>query len=607
MKVGDKLSKEKKRKIPDDKTKEGLVYFEIWGILFILFSLILLSQLGPVGRTLNTLMKMVFGDWYWLILIFMFYYGVMMIIYHEFITYSSIKIKGFIFISAGLLIYSHYPIYNAVNLENSNIISESYNLYMSYLNRQQSNATYGGGLLGAFLLWITYAFFGRVGTKIVAIILLISGIAYLFEKTIYDFIDDVYFGVIKLYKSVKKVILGTLDKMKEVSEQNKLQKKELVIDKVPVTSDSQKFENLVFTKSETVEVKPNKYYKPNIKKLKYHENKQILENQKVITIENAKIINDFLKSILLNLEINEVYIGPTISTYIIEVENSIKSKKIKNYEKDLFIRLNVNNIRMYEKYDSKQCLFIEIPNKYRYLVSLREILEDNTDKNLIPIGRNFCGNIYGINFSKMSNILVIGNDIKSKIDLLKTIINVIYYQYSPEEFQLILCDSTKYELNDYEKIHHLYYPFISDFHSMRPMLIKLYSEVDKRLDLVNNNIENFKPILLILNDFVDFYINDNDYLKYLNYILVHGARVNIYVIYATNNLDEQILTNNLRAQFDSIIAFLINSKELSFKYLEDDLTKLLKEGDCVIYSRSDNSCMRVQIANLTEDDNLIWQ
>lgn len=600
------MSKEKKRKITEDKTKEGLVYFEIWGILFILFSLILLSQLGPVGRTLNTLMKMIFGDWYWLILIFMFYYGVMMIIYHEFITYSSIKIKGFIFISAGLLIYSHYPIFNIVDLTDSNIITESYNLYMSYLNRQYDNGTYGGGLLGAFLFWITYALFGGVGTRIVALILLISGIAYLFEKTIYDFIDDVYFGTIKVYKSTKKVIVSTIDKMKAVSEQNKQQKKELLIEKVPINDENEKFENLVFTKNETIDLKQSRYYKPNIRKLKYYENKEILENQKEITIENAKIINEFLKSLFLNLQINEAYIGPTISTYIIEVENSIKCKKILNYQKDLFMRLNMNNIRIYEKYDTKHCIYIEVPNKYRYLVSLREILEENTDNKLIPIGRNYCGDLYSINFTKMSNILVIGNDISSKINLLKTIICVIYYQYKPEEFQLILCDSTKYELNDFENIHHLYFPFISDFHSMRPMLIKLYTEVDKRLEMVNNNVEYFPPILLILNDFVDFYVNDNDYLRYLNYILVHGARVNIYIIYATNNLDEQILTNNLRAQFDSIISFMISSKELSFKYLEDDLTKLLKEGDCIIYSRADNTSMRVQTALLSEEDSIFW-
>lgn len=602
------MSKEKKRKIVEDKTKDGLVYFEIWGILFILFSLILLSQLGPVGETLNTLMKMIFGDWYWLILIFLFYYGVMMIIYHEFITFSSIKIKGFIFISAGLLIYSHFPIYNALEakLTNSNIISESYNLFMGYLNRQSVRATYGGGLLGAFLFWIAFALLGSIGTKIVAILLLISGVAYLFEKTIYDFIDDIYFGIIKGYKASKKVITTTIDKMKAVSEQNKMQKGEVEIDKISVNNNDNQFESIVLTKNETVELKANKYLKPNLKKLRYHENKEVLENQKEITIQNAKIINDFLKAMFLNLEINEVYIGPTISSYIIEVENSIKSKKIINYQKDLLIRLNVNNIRIYEKYDTKQCLIIEIPNKYRYLVSLREVLEESTDNNLIPIGRNYCGNVYSINFNKMSNILVIGNDINSKIDLLKTIITVIYCKYTPSEFQIVLCDSTKYELNDFQNINHLFFPFISDFQSMKPMLIKLYTETERRLSLLNERQESFHPLLLILNDFVDFYINDNDYLKYLNYIMVYGAKVNIYIIYATNNLDEKILTNNLRAQFDSIIAFLINSKEISFKYLEDDATKLLKEGDCIVYSRTENVNVRIQTVNLTKDDEFVY-
>ncbi len=603
------MSKDKKRKVVDDKTKEGLVYFEIWGILFILLALILLSELGPVGGTLNTLVKMIFGDWYWLVLIFMFYYGVMMIIYHEFITYSSIKIKGFIFISAGLLIYSHFPIYNALEdyLDNSNIVSESYKLFLSYLDNQNENGTYGGGLLGAFLFWICYVLLGEIGTKIIAIFLLISGVAYLFEKTIYDFIDEVYFGTIKVYKKTKKVILSTLDKMKEVSNYNKAQQKEVIIDSVPVSnSENRRFDNIVFTANERIEARKNKYVKPNLKSLKYHDNKEILEKQKEITIQNAKTINEFLKSFFLNLEISEVYIGPTISTYIIEVENSLKSKKIMNYQKDLNRRLEVDFIRMYEKYDNKQCVYIEVPNKYRYLVSLREILEEDEEENTIPIGRNYCGRLYSINFSKMSNILVIGNDINSKIDLLKTIVNVIYYKFSPDKFRLVLCDSTKFELNTFENIDHLFYPFISDFQSMRSMLIKLYTEVEKRLTNLNDYGQNFVPILLVLNDFVDFYLNNQDYLKYLNYILVYGGKVSVYTIYATNNMDEKILTNNLCAQFNAIIAFMINNKEISFKYLEDDTTKLLKKGDCIVYTRWDNQNIRVQTVNLTEEDEFIY-
>ncbi|HEY8364983.1 MAG TPA: DNA translocase FtsK [Haloplasmataceae bacterium] len=598
------MSKEKKRKTLDN-SKEGLVYFEIWGILLILFSLILLSQLGPVGSILNTLMKMVFGDWYWLILIFLFYYGVMMIIYHEFITFTSVRIKGIIFISAGLLIYSHFPIYNALknNLNNSNIVVESYNLFMSYMERKIANPTYGGGLLGAFLFWICYALLGEIGAKVIAIIAIISGVAYLFEKTIYDFIDEIYFGTIKVYKSTKKIIKVTIDKMRNVSNINKNKKGEIVTTSIPF-EDSTQFQNIVL-KNEKIDFKPPKYVKPSLKKLKYHDNKQVLEKQKEITIQNAKIINEFLKSLLLNLEISEIFIGPTISTYIIEVENSIKSKKILNYQKDLIMRLNDTKVRIYEKYDTKQCIYIEVPNKYRYLVSLREVLEEDVGKYTIPIGRNYCGKLFSINLDKMSNILVIGNDINSKIELLKTIINVIIYKFDPSEFQLVLCDSTKYELNNFAEIPHLFFPFINDFSSIRSMLIKLYTEVERRLSVVSDEKNNHPFILLILNDFIDYYINDNDYLKYLNYILIYGGKVNVYTIFATNNMDDKILTNNLKAQFDGIIAFMMNSKEISFKYVEDDTTKLLKQNDCLIYSRTDNLSERVQIVNIQENEDFI--
>ena len=136
---------------------------------------------------------------------------------------------------------------------------------------------------------------------------------------------------------------------------------------------------------------------------------------------------------------------------------------------------------------------------------------------------------------------------------------------------------------------------------MKPMLIKVYSEVELRMSKMNYTKE-FTPILIIINDFVDFYYNNQDYLKYLNYILIYGSKVGIYLLYATNNLDEKIITQNLKAQFSHIISFMINSKEVSFKYIEDDATKLLKNGDALVYTRNDNLLTRVQMANLTSED-----
>lgn len=604
-KEGDNLSKEKKRKANDEKTKEGLVYFEIWGLFFILISLILISQLGLVGRSLNTLVKMIFGDWYWLILIFLFYYGVMMIIRHEFVTFSSIKIKGFFFISAGLLIYSHFPIYEALTarLKGSNIVTETYHLYLNYLDKGIDNGTYGGGILGAFLFWTSYALLGEVATKIIAIVLLVTGIAYLFEKTVYDFIDDIYFGTIKGYKKAKKVIGSTVTKMKEASQNLKSEAQEVTQETLPETSPFSEIK--VTTEHINIDkTKTNKYVKPSLKSLNYFDNKDNLEKQKEITIQKARKLNEYLKNQFGNLEINEAFIGPTITTFIIEVENSLRSKKLLNHTKDLMTLLENERLRIYERYENQLKVYLELPHDYRYLVSLREVLEEDESNKDIPIGRNYCGKLYSINLPKMSNILVISSDINSKLLLLKTLINVIYYKFSPAEFQLVLCDSTKYDLRRYENFSHLYHQLVNDDVGMKALLIKLYTECERRLNIRTDSASEFTPILIIINDFVDFYSSQPEYLKYLNYLLSYGAKASIYLLYATTNLTDKVLTHQLLAQFSTIIAFYINNKEVSFKYLEDDVTKLLKDGDCIIYNRNDNTNIRVQVVNMTENDEL---
>lgn len=607
-KEGDILSKEKKRKTNDEKTKEGLVYFEIWGLFFILISLILISQLGLVGRSLNTLVKMIFGDWYWLILLFLFYYGIMMIIRHEFITFSSIKIKGFLFISAGLLIYSHFPIYVALStrLNGSNIVTETYHLYLDYLDKGVKNGTYGGGILGAFLFWTCHALLGDIATKILAIVFLITGIAYLFEKTVYDFIDDVYYGTIKGYQKVKKVISSTFIKMKEASENIKSETNEVIAetisDKSPFTEIKVTTEHLNIDKTK---LNINKYVKPSLKTLSYHDNKDNLDKQKELTIQKGRKLNEYLKTQFGNMGITEIFIGPTITTFVIEAENSLRSKKLLNHAKDIMTLFENDKLRIYERYEKSLRVYLELPHEYRYLVSLREVLEEDTTKIDLPIGRNYCGKLFCINLDKMSNILVISSDINSKLLLLKTVINVIYYKFSPEEFQLVICDSTKYDLRRYENMSHLFYQYVYDDVGMKALAIKLYTECERRLNLRDSNEGEYIPILVIINDFVDFYLSQPEYLKYLNYLLNYGAKAKIYLIYATTNLTEKVLTHTLLAHFSSIIAFHINNKETSFKYLEDDVTKLLKDGDCIIYNRTDNTSIRLQVVNITENDELV--
>lgn len=601
------MSKEKKRKVNVDKEKEGLVYFEIWGILVIVFSFILLSELGPVGGSLNTLVKILFGDYYWLTLIFLIYYGVMMILYHQFITYSSIKLKGIIFISAGLLMYSHFPIYNhlenTMNDSGSNLVVQTYNLFMSYLDMNVKDPTFGGGIVGAGLLTVTLMLIGEIGSKIIAIILLASGFAFLFEKTIYDFFEDLYIGIKNFCIATRNQIAKAFSQMHQVSKDTKIKDKFLKNHKVDrenqeddVMEDSKPF---IHVKADHITYEKPKYKKMNIKNLKYHDNTKILERQKDITLNNAKAINKFLNETLAGLEIDEIYIGPSISTYIIKLKSLNQKNTIISNTAKLYTLIGTDQIRIYDEYIDTQLLKIEIPNDYCYLISLREILDEGSKDSLI-IGRDYKGEFYKLNFDRSFNLLIIGNDINSKIDFLKLIVLEIIYGFTPEEVALVLCDSTKFELNEFKDIDHLFTPFIDDVKLAKQSFIKLYTEMEYRL---NGHHSKDQAIVVIINDLADFYVDD--YKKYLNYMLMYGAKVNIFIICSTINLDEDVLTINFRSMFENMLAFQIKNRELSQKFIDMETHKLLKNGDCIMSDKNKRTFTRVQLVTLQESDYVI--
>ncbi|ERJ13695.1 DNA translocase FtsK [Haloplasma contractile] len=623
------MSKEKSRKLVNDETKEGLIYFEIWGIALILLSIIIISELGTIGAALYVFIKFAFGDWYWLILIYQFYYGIMLILYHEFPTYKLIKIRGLLFILSGILINSHFAIYHTVNNNDGffNIIGQTWNVYMTYLDDPNADLITGGGIVGAVLFQVVYTLLGTIGTYFIAYALLLFGVAYVFERTIYDLIGDLYDGITGAISAIRNRLLNEYKKMKDVSKKNKEVKKTKfdIFDHNKEVEDTELASDAFFDQKLTLDDedeirgkdKKNGFTVLNPKILDTYDNKNILDGQKELTIGNAKVINSFLSEFNLHLEVNEIYIGPTVSTYIIYIDESYKTKKFFNFKEDLELKLNSKSLRAYHSIEERRTLVIEVPNKYRYKISLREVLEERKrgKKTGLPIGRDYRGKLKTLNLERNKNILVVGNDLDSKVNFLKCFLLSILYTYTPEEFEVVIFDSTKYELNDFSKLDHLFYEFTTLFKTCTPLFIKLYTEIRQRFNLFQkyscstideynerNKEKQMKPIVLIINDFSDLYLNRGEYLNYLNYIMNNGNKVGIYLLFATSTISDNLFKSHLKSSFQTIVSFMLNEKELSLKLIEEDATKLLKHGDCLIYERDGNTSKRTQIATISDDD-----
>lgn len=592
------MSKEKKRK-EVKQTKEGLVYFEIWGILLIVVAFIFLSELGPVGSALNRLMKLLFGDFYWLTLLFVIYYGIKMVVKHEFISFSTLRIKGIIFFSTSLLMFTHYPIYRYLkpnlNDSHSNLVALTYNLYMSYLKQNQTKQIFGGGIIGAAALMVALMLIGEWGSYIIAIILLITGLAFLFEKTVYDFIKDSVVGSRDFFDKGRKKVSEIYGKMTKASHENKIKAKPLSSDTIRLDDEGSEptFFNL---KKEHFKVEKPASFAPNLKNLKYFPNQGVLETQKEVTLEHAKRIKRFLKELGYG-ELEEIFMGPSVSTFVVSLKGVGKNAFFTEAHK-LQELLGGDQVRIYEEYQDKQVVKIEVPNQAVYYVSLREVIEEQYCDGLI-IGRDFKGEFYRLSFQHSFNILMVGHDINSKVDLLKSLILQLIYLHQPEDVSVAIFDSTKFELNEFYTVPHLYqHTLIDHLKLAKEQLLKLYTKLEYRL---NAHEECDQTIVVFLNDITDFY--HGEYQDYINALILYGPKVKIYTIAATTNLDDTI-TPKFLSLFETMIAFRMQKNEITENLFDVDTSLLLKNGDCIVSERQYRKFTRVQCITLQDTDYL---
>lgn len=598
------MSKEKKRNIVE-KDKEGLVYFEIWGMLLIIVAFIFLSELGAIGSTLNRFIRLLFGDFYWLTLLFVIYYGVVMIVKHRFVSFSSLRIKGIVFFSLGLLMFSHFPVYEGLkgelNDSGSNLITLTYNLYLSYLKNNPDDATYGGGIIGAGALTLTLMLIGELGSFIVASIFFLAGLAFLFEKTVYDFTKDLVVGTKDVTQRASKWVTSVFGRMHTISKESKKREGALVSERIPTGFSHKEDEKpFIHLRQEHIPYeKPTNYKRPDLSKLTYYDNAQVLERQKEVTLQQARAIRQFLRENFTNLDIDEIYIGPSISTFILPIKSStLKHALTKNLPK-LIELLGDERIRFVYEYDDRQQARIEIPNEYVYLISLKELLDEGYRQGLI-IGRDFRGEFFKLPFDHAFNVLTIGNDINSKIEFLKLVVLQLIYTFSPEELNIAIFDSTRYELNEFSNIPHLYHHlFIDRVGHARKQLLNLHTKLEYRL---NGHEKAELPIVVIVNDLIDFFNLPEEEQGMITALLRYGPQVKIYTIASTINLEENLLTPQFRSLFETTIAFRINNPQLSQQFFDMETDLLLKNGDCIVNDRSTRRFIRVQCAQLKEDD-----
>lgn len=305
-------------------------------------------------------------------------------------------------------------------------------------------------------------------------------------------------------------------------------------------------------------------------------------------------------------EVKEVHPGPVITRFEIKLAPGIKSSRISNLSTDLARQLAVPSVRVVEVIAGKSYVGLEIPNRKRETVYLREILESREYQQAkspvtLVLGKDISGHPVVVDLAKMPHLLVAGTTGSGKSVAINAMILSMLYKAGPQEVRMILIDPKMLELSVYEGIPHLLCPVVTDMKEAASALRWCVAEMERRYrlmsllkvrNLVSYNqkikeatdqgqpikdplycanqlregeswptLELLPIIVVVIDELADMMMVVGKKVEELIARLAQKARAaGIHLILATQRPSVDVLTGLIKANIPTRVAFQVSSK-----------------------------------------------
>ena len=234
-------------------------------------------------------------------------------------------------------------------------------------------------------------------------------------------------------------------------------------------------------------VEDENYEYPPIEILSKGPKKGLKGGAKALT-DTATKLQKTLYSFGVSAKVENVSVGPAITRYELKPAEGVRVSKIANLADDIALNLAAETIRIEAPIPGKQAVGIEVPNKEKEAVHLREVLEseefeNNKSKLTVALGKDVAGNIQLADIAKMPHVLIAGSTGSGKSVCINTIITSIIYNAKPSEVKMVMVDPKVVELSVYNGIPHLLIPVVTDPKKAAGALAWAVQEMDNRYNL----------------------------------------------------------------------------------------------------------------------------
>ncbi len=341
----------------------------------------------------------------------------------------------------------------------------------------------------------------------------------------------------------------------------------------------------------------------------------------------AKKLVDVLKSFGVETTLIGVSRGPSVTRYELSPAPGVKISKIINLIDDIALGLAASGVRIEAPIPGKSAVGIEVPNKTRSTVTLREIIssaEYNKHKGkllTVALGKDIAGNINCADLSKMPHLLVAGTTGSGKSVCLNGMIASILYNATPSEVKLLMIDPKQVEFTVYNGIPHLLVPVITDARKAAGSLAWAVSEMD-------NRYKTFAQCGVRDIDSFNKYIKDHPELQYMPQIVIFIDELNdlmmvspkevedsicrlaqkaraagMHLVVATQRPSVDVITGLIKSNIPSRLSLSVSSQVDSRTVLDCiGAEKLLGNGDMLFSPVGTSKPVRIQGAYLSDEE-----
>lgn len=387
---------------------------------------------------------------------------------------------------------------------------------------------------------------------------------------------------------------------------------------------------------EDEEVEPQSfddYVLPGVEHLK--EPPERIEQKEDELLAIAKNLTEKTKEFNVTGQVKNIGLGPVVTTYEFKPDPGVKYSRVTGLVEDLCLALKAESIRI-ERIPGKAVVGIEVPNKERETIYLRDVIDSDKFKQsdsllTIALGKRIDGVRQVADLAKMPHLLIAGATGAGKSVGVNTLVVSILYKAKPDEVKFIMVDPKRLELGLYADIPHLATPIITDPKRAAISLKWAVSEMERRykhlagwgvrnIDGYNREVlrrnsegdldEDGQPwkklpfIVIIIDELADLMMVSGKEVETSITRLAQMARaVGIHLVLATQRPSVDVITGLIKANFPARISFRVSSKIDSRTIIDGNgAESLLGKGDMLFLPPATSQIIRVHGAYVDEKE-----